>query len=130
VADGLGESTPVFFGLAAIVLAGIAVFLLRRKKRPDDVFALLGVDPKAAARRARSAPVDLTKPIQGDAAWRAIRAASRDAAYQRAVETVRNRYQIVADPMLLPNTLRTTMEKRSMDFREAMIQVAENDGLR
>jgi hypothetical protein len=74
-------------------------------------------------------PVDLAKPIAGEAAWRALRAHATDTAYLRAVETLRLRYQVVGDPMLLPNTLRTTMQRAGLSFREAVLRVAEDDGL-
>lgn len=42
---------------------------------------------------------------------------------------MRNRYQVVSNPMLLSNTLRTAMERKGLSFRDAMICVAENDDL-
>jgi hypothetical protein len=37
---------------------------------------------------------------------------------------------LVSNPMLLSNTIRTTMSRSGMSFREAMIEVARDDGLR
>lgn len=73
--------------------------------------------------------MDLAQPIAGDAAWAAIRRHASDHAYRHAVETVRNRYRIVGNPMLLPNTLREAMARRGLTLREAMIRIAEDDGL-
>ena len=133
MSDATFLAQPALMGIGALILAVLGVVLLRggkRARRPDDVFTLLGTDPRAARKRPSGAPVDLSQPIAGEAQWRAIRAHARDAAYRRAVETVRNRYQVVANPMLLPNTLLTTMERQGIDFHEAMIRVAEDDGLR
>jgi hypothetical protein len=115
------------FAAAAVALAAIALYLLRRKKPAEDVFSLLGKSPPAVT---DAAPVDLSVPIAGDASWRKIRGHAKDAAYRHAVETVRNRYAVVGDPMLLSRTLRTTMDRWGLGFRDAMIRVAETDGLR
>lgn len=116
------------------VLAVAAFILWRRRAggrrdEAQDAFRTLGMDPAAVARRVAPPPVDLTRPITGEAAWRAIRAYASDAAYRRAVETVRLRYQVVGNQMLLPNTLREVMERGGRDFREAMLRVAEDDGV-
>lgn len=95
----------------------------------DDAFKALGTDAKTVMARIATAPVNLLKPITGEAAWKAVRAHATDAAYRRAAETVRLRYQIVSDPMLLPNTLREVMGRAGMGFREAMIRVADDDGV-
>ena len=59
-----------------------------------------------------------------------MRAHASDTAYRRAVETLRLRYQIVSNPMLLSNTLNETMRRGGLSFREAVLRVAEDDGLR
>jgi hypothetical protein len=132
VFDAVAAAHPAVFALGAFaaVLLAFAVWRSGRRKARQDVFSLLGTDPKAARKRTASAPVDLSKPIKGETDWRAIRGHARDAAYQRAVETVRNRYAVVSNPMLLPNTLRTTMDRWGLSFRDAMLRVAEDDGLR
>ena len=58
-----------------------------------------------------------------------MRSYANDAAYRRAVETLRLRYQVVSNPMLLSNTLREKMGRAGLSFREAVIRVAEDDGL-
>lgn len=87
---------PIFLVVGGLVLAAVAFLVWRMQrsnKRQDvDVFRALGTDPKAAMARLAPPPVDLSKPITGDAAWGAIRAHAGDAAYRRAVETVRVRY--------------------------------------
>ncbi|MBX6374667.1 MAG: hypothetical protein IRZ13_10595 [Acetobacteraceae bacterium] len=127
--------SPFLLLAAAGVLLAAAAYLLWRGRRPGrdadrDAFRVLGIDASSALERAAPLPVELSRPIAGDAHWRAIRAHAGDAAYQRAVETVRLRYQVVGNPMLLSNTLRETMARSGLSFREAMIRVAENDGLR
>jgi tyrosine-protein phosphatase YwqE len=103
--------------------------MLRSAER--DVFRTFGADAKSALRRFAllSTPVDLTKPIASDTHWRAIRAHAADAAYHLAVDSVRGRYQFVSNPMLLSNTLQETMARYGLPFREAMLRVAEDDGL-
>jgi hypothetical protein len=117
-----------------LLLAAVIYGVWRRRSGGSgadrDVFRALGTDAKSVLKRVAPPPVDLSRPIAGDVHWRAIRAHVSDAAYQRAVETVRNRYQIVGNPMPLPNTLRETMARAGLTFREAMLRVAENDGLR
>lgn len=126
---------PLLFLIACGLLMAAALYLLRRRRSGEsgagqDVFRVLGVDARSALERVAPPPVDLTKPIIGEAHWRAIRAHASDAAYQRAVETVRLRYQLVGNPMLLSSTLRETMARSGLSFREAMLRVAEDDGLR
>jgi hypothetical protein len=117
-----------------LLLAAVICVVWRRRlggsSADQDVFRALGIDAESALKRVAPPPVDLSRPITGDAHWRAIRAHVSDAAYQRAVETVRKRYQIVGNPMLLPNTLRETMARSGLTFREAMLRVAKDDGLR
>lgn len=99
-------------------------------RRRPNALDLLGIDRAAALARLRPPPVDLSQPIAGTRAWRAIAAHAPDPAYRRAVETVRLRYRIIGDPMLLPRTLEETMRRAGLTFREAMIRVALDDGLR
>lgn len=94
-----------------------------------DAFSLLGTKAADALARVAPPPVDLARPITTEAQWRAIRAHVQDARYRDAVDRVRARYRF-ADPMLLPNALRTTIDKSGLSFREAMIEVAEDDALR
>ncbi len=117
---------------AALALVILVILKGRRRQASDgtaNAFKALGIDARTIAQRGASPPVDLSRPISGDAAWKAIRAHASDAAYRRAVETVRLRYQIVSNPMLLPNTLREVMQRSGMTFREAMLRVAESDGV-
>ncbi len=118
---------------AGVVVGSLAGWALMRRRRSrgggDDAFSVLGTDAKTVMARTAPPPVDLSKPITGDAAWRALRAHATDAAYRRAVETVRLRYQLVSNPMLLPNTLREVMDRTGLSFREAMLRVAEDDGV-
>jgi hypothetical protein len=111
----------------------VAILVWLRQRRPHDtagdLFAALGTDAKSAKARVAAPPVDLSKPIAGDAAWQAIYAHAQDAAYRRAVETLRLRYQVVGNPMLLSNTLKATMQRAGLTFREAVLRVAEDDGL-
>lgn len=108
-----------------------------RRSRGDseDAFSVLGIDAKTALARSAPTParhpppVDLSKPIRGEAAWKAVRAYAKDTAYQRPAETVRLRYQLVGNQMLLPNALREIMGRSGVDFREAMIRMAEDDGI-
>jgi hypothetical protein len=118
--------------VGGLLLAAVAYVAWRRqvaRGTERDVFRALGTDAKSALRRFALPPVDLSKPIAGDAHWRAIRAHARDAAYQLAVDSVRNRYRFVGNPMLLSNTLQETMTRYGLPFREAMLRVAEDDGL-
>ncbi|MGK7871454.1 hypothetical protein [Falsiroseomonas sp. E2-1-a20] len=128
----LTHPTVLLAGTALLVVFALVLWRAgsRRRAADQDVFKLLGTSAKAPRQRVATSPVDLSRALRGDADWRAIRTHARDAAYLRAVETVRNRYQIVNDPMLLSNTLRTTMERWGLSFRDAVIRVAEDDGLR
>jgi hypothetical protein len=122
------------FLVAGGVLMAAAIYLIwRRRSRGhgahQDAFQALGIDPRAVRNRVAPPPVDLSQPITSEGQWRAIRAHASDAAYQRAVETVRARYQLASNSMLLSNTLRETAARRGLTFREAMLRVAENDGL-
>jgi hypothetical protein len=121
--------------LAGLSLAMGAVALWRLRTRAgrdqgENVFELLGTQPRTALARAAPPPIDLSRPIDGAEQWQAIRNHARDAQYRSAVETVRVRYTLVSNPMLLSNTIRTTMSQFGMSFREAMIKVAKDDGLR
>jgi hypothetical protein len=129
--DALRTAHPAALAALAIGCALAALVLWRwgRRRRTPDALDLLGLDPKTAARRLRPTPVDLGRPISTSTDWSRVEAVARDTRYRRAVETVRARYRLVANPMLLPNTLRTTMERHDLDFRDAMIRVAEDDGL-
>jgi hypothetical protein len=124
---------PVLLIAGSVLLAVVALvvwLMKRRKPAPQgDLFRALGTNPRAAMARVAPSPVDLAKPITGDAAWAAIRSHARDAAYRRAVETLRLRYQVVSNPMLLSNTLQETMRRAGLNFREAVLRVAEDDGL-
>lgn len=127
----------VIAGVAAAVgLAAAGVFLVTQRKRSrgarrsgGDAFDILGTDAKSALARVAPPPVPLDQPIASEAAWEAIRRHAGDAAYRDAVDQVRGRYRF-ANPMLLPNTLRSTMDKSGTNFREAMIAVAKDDALR
>jgi hypothetical protein len=111
-------------------MAGLVWLLQRRGRSAEgDLFRALGTDQQAALARVAAPPVDLSRPIAGEAAWARIRAHAADAAYQRAVETLRLRYQVVGNPMLLSNTLTATMQRAGLSFREAVLRVAEDDGL-
>lgn len=119
---------------AGATLALITFAVWRRRQRgigdsKADSFNALGIDAGKAAQRVAAPPVDLSRPIVGDAAWEAIRAHAADAAYRRAVETVRLRYQLVGNQMLLPNTIKEVMGRAGLSFREAMLRIAEDDGL-
>ena len=74
-------------------------------------------------------PVDLTKPITS-AGWQAIRRHASDPVYRKAVEIVHNDYRFVPNPMLLSNTLRRTMSQFNLTFRETMLRVAKDHGIR
>jgi predicted permease len=128
----LTPPTVLLAGAALLVVLALVLWRSGSRKRAadQDVFKLLGTSAKAARQRVAPSPVDLSQPIRGDADWQAIRTHARDAAYRQAVETVRNRYQIVTNPMLLSNTLKTTMNRWGLSFRDAVIRVAENDDLR
>lgn len=136
--SGLDTSLAAYFLGGGLLLAALALFVRRRSRssggEAEEVFRLLGTDAKTAMARAVAPPaapppVDLSKPITGEAAWKAVRAYASDAAYQRAMETVRLRYQLVGNQMLLPNTLREAMGRSGLNFREAMLRVAEDDGV-
>lgn len=124
---------PIALVAAGLGFAAIALLIWRLRQRgvssEGDLFRALGTDRKAALARVAQPPVDLSTPILGDAAWGALRAHASDAAYLRAVETLRLRYQMVSNPMLLSNTLRQTMQRAGFTFREAVLRVAEDDGL-
>jgi hypothetical protein len=123
----------LIFAVLLVVAAAAMLWRLRARSGRDqseNVFELLGTQPEAALARVAPPPVDLSRPIGSPDQWRAIRNHARDAQYRSAVETVRARYTLVSNPMLLSNTLRTTMSQSGMSFREAVIKVAKDDGLR
>lgn len=101
---------------------------MRLKNEVSD-FKILDDDAQSIIDRATPPPVDLSKPISGELSWNAIFLYAQDHRYQRAANTVRLRYQLVANPMLLPNTLREVMQRSDLGFREAMLRVAEDDGI-
>jgi hypothetical protein len=117
--------------LAGACAAGaVAVWLMGRRRRPkNDVFAALGTTATAARARVAAPPVDLRRPIDTEEAWAAMRNHAADAAYRRAVDLIRGRYRLVGNPMLLPNTLKEAMGRAGLSFREAVIRVAQDDGL-
>ena len=141
--QGFASSTSGAVGAAfvggGLALVLVAVVMRRRRRRgptphpspstETDAFSILGIDPKAVTERAAPPPVDLSKPITGEAAWKAMRGHAKDAAYRRAVETLRLRYQLVGNQMLLPNTLREIMARFGIGFREAVLRAAEDDGV-
>ena len=120
--------------LAAGVVLGVAAIALwfwsRRARAEPDAFSALGTSAEAVRTRSKPPPVDLSQPIKTPQQWSAMRAHASDTAYRRAVETLRLRYQIVSNPMLLSNTLSETMRRGGLSFREAVLRVAEDDGLR
>lgn len=127
-------------GGSGLVLGLLALGVVNRRRRRttatatpkaagEDAFSVLGVDPATVTARMAPPPVDLSKPISGEAAWKAMRSHASDAAYRRAVETLRLRYQLVGNQMLLPNTLREVMARSGATFREAVLRVAEDDGV-
>ncbi len=124
---------PMFLVAGGLLMVAALYLVWRRRSgghgANQDAFKALGIDPDTARNRVAPPPVDLFQPITSEAQWRAIRAHASDAAYQRAVEAVRSRYQLASNPMLLSNTLRETATRRGLTFREAMLRVAENDGL-
>lgn len=135
------DTTVGLYFVGGGLLLAVLVFIVWRRGRSsprggsEDAFSVLGIDAKTALSRSaptpvgRPPPVDLSKPITGEVAWKAVRAYAKDTAFQRATETVRLRYQLVGNQMLLPNSLREIMERSSVDFREAMIRMAEDDGI-
>ena len=115
---------------AVLVAAAFALWLWSRRGRGEqDAFSILGTNAEAVQSRLRPPPIDLGHPIRTAEHWNAIRSYANDAAYRRAVETLRLRYRVVSNPMLLSNTLRETMGRAGLSFREAVIRVAEDDGL-
>jgi hypothetical protein len=120
--------------IVGVALRAAALVVLKHARhgtrQEASAFDVLGTDASSAAQRIAAPPVDLSWPLNSEAQWRTIRAHADDRAYRAAVETVRLRYRIVSNPMLLPNTIRETMTRHSLTFREAMICVAEDDGLR
>ena len=125
--------------LAGLACGALALLVRRQSRRSEaarqEMLRTLGLAPEeepAAAPdgRVEFPPVDLSRPIAGEAAWRAIRNHAGDGPYLAAVETVRSRYQLVGNPMLLPNTLREVMGRSGLGFREAMLRVAKDDGPR
>ncbi|GGG22201.1 hypothetical protein GCM10010964_07950 [Caldovatus sediminis] len=125
---------PLLLLLATALAMAAALYMLKRgsgaRRGREDTLRVLGLDARAAPERGAPPPVDLSEPIVSEAQWRAIRDHASDPAYRRAVEAVRLRYQLAGNPMLLPNTLRETMARSGLGFREAMLRVAEDDGLR
>lgn len=119
----------IALGAGIAIAAGAVLFMRRRRQRANDVFDLLGTTAASAKARVAAPPVDLSRPIATDAQWARIRRHASDPAYQRAVETIRLRYRLVTNPMLLPNTLYETMRHAGLNFREAVLRVAEDDGL-
>lgn len=122
----------IVIGLVAAVAAA-ALFVAdrqrRRRRAAPDALALLGVTRDQALAHLASAPLDLTKPIATEAHWQALHDHAADQAYRAALEQLRQRYRFAA-PMLLPNTLRTAMEKWNCGFRDAVIEAAKDDALR
>lgn len=133
MARGIDGRHAAYLLGAGLILGLLALGVWLRRRRPavpaaEDAFSLLGIEPAAAAPRPAAPPVDLTRPITGEGAWKAMRAHASDAAYGRAIETLRLRYQLVGNQMLLPNTLGEVMARSGCTFREAVLRVAEDDG--
>lgn len=125
------SNTGLLLAAAAGCVAAIALWLWSRRRRAEpDAFSLLGTTADAARARNRPPPIDLSQPIKTPQHWDAMRSFAGDAAYRTAVETLRLRYQMVSNPMLLSNTLNETMHRGGLSFREAVLRVAEDDGLR
>jgi hypothetical protein len=132
MSDVIALHSPLFLLAGGLLLAAVAYVAWRRhmvRGAERDVFRTFGTDAKSALKRFALPPVDLSKPIASDAHWRAIRAHAGDAAYHLAVDSVHGRYRFVSNPMLLSNTLQETMARYGLPFREAMLRVAEDDGL-
>lgn len=130
-----GAGTPAAYFAGSGLLLGLVVLVtsIRRRRRAaargEDAFGVLGIDSATVAQRAAPPPVDLARPITGETAWKAMRTHAKDVAYRQAVETLRLRYQLVGNQMLLPNTLREVMARSGVSFREAVIRVAKDDGI-
>lgn len=118
-------------GLATAALAGVPLMAGRRRraKASPDALDVLGISRDAALAHLAPPPLDLSQPIASEADWDALRAHDRDPAYRAALDQLRQRYRFT-DPMLLPNTLRATMDRRRCPFAEAVIAVARDDALR
>jgi hypothetical protein len=132
--ETMETSVAAYFVGGGFLFGLLAFLVVRRRRRQsssagDHAFTLLGIGPKSVTTRAAPPPVDVSKPITGEAAWKPVRAHAKDTAYQRAVETVRLRYQLIGNQMLLPNTLQGAMGRSGLGFHEAMLRVAEGDGL-
>ncbi len=125
--DQLAQWDPVVLAAVAVGLAvlGLLILIFGYRRRRPDMMSLFGGAAKAIPSRWDSAPVDLSKPIRGEEAWTAILAASTDEAYLRAAEMVRKRFAEGHPPMRLSVLLRSTMDREAINFREAMIRVAE-----
>ena len=121
--------------LAGLACAALALLVRQQSRRSEaarrEMLRTLGLAPEEeSATRVEFPPVDLSRPIAGEAAWRAIRNHAGDGPYLAAVETVRSRYQMAGNPMLLPDALREVMGRSGLGFREAMLRVAKDDGPR
>lgn len=123
----LAEWDPRVLAAVAVGLGVLAllILLLGFRRQRTDMVTLFGGGPKAIEPRWASAPVDLSKPIRGEEAWTAIRAAAADEPYLRAVDMVRKRFGEGPSPMRLATMLRTVMDREALQFREAMIRIAE-----
>jgi hypothetical protein len=102
-----------------------------RRRRPASAFDII----RQADREARSlpgaggapaSPIDLSRAF-GDAEWKALRALRRDVRYRQAVATLKARYSLVSNPLLLPNTLREAMDRLNLRLAEAVLLVSEGE---
>ncbi|MGG5817194.1 hypothetical protein [Falsiroseomonas sp. HW251] len=110
---------------AGLAIVGLLVMIFSLRRRSPDMMGMMRGAPKAIQPRWETAPVDLSKPIRGEEAWAAILAAAPDEAYRNAVGMMRKRFGEGLPPMKLATMLRTTMDREAVNFREAVIRLAE-----
>lgn len=135
------EPVNVLLGGTAgmLVLVGAVSYRLGRGRRGARLLeATIAATQRGQARSARAPipaaprtqrPIDLSRPI-GAAEWGVLGRLRMDARYQRDLGIVRSRYQIVGNPMLLPNTIRETMDSFRVDLAEAISLIAQDERIR
>ncbi|WP_421990636.1 hypothetical protein [Roseococcus sp.] len=116
----------LLIALAALVVIVSATMLIKKRGRKDDLMSVIRAVDREEARQRKSAPpspILLTRPF-GETEWKKLGQLRKDSRYREAFSSVRGRYSVVADPMLLPRTLRETMERRRVGLDEALIIIA------